>query len=41
MSEDDVIKRPGHITYEGRFNEDKDADRSVIPGYLTPPDINL
>ena len=27
MSEEDVIKRPEYIAYEGRFNEDKDADQ--------------
>ena len=37
MSEKDVIKRPEYIAYEGRFNEDKDADRSkLFQRYLTP-----
>lgn len=37
MSEEDVIKRPEYIAYEGRFNEDKDADRSkLFQRYLTP-----
>ena len=37
MSEEDVIKRPEYIAYEGRFNENKDKDRSkMFQRYLTP-----
>ena len=37
MSEEEVIKREEYIAYEGRFNEDKDADRSkLFQRYLTP-----
>ena len=37
MSEEDVIKRPEYIAYQGRFNEGKDADRSkLFQRYLTP-----
>lgn len=37
MPEDDVLKRPEYIAYEGRFNEDKDADRNLLfQRYLTP-----
>ena len=37
MPEEEVIKREEYIAYEGRFNEDKDADRSkLFQRYLTP-----
>ena len=37
MPEDDVIKKPEYIAYEGRFNEEKDADRNLLfQRYLTP-----
>ena len=37
MPEEEVIKRKEYIAYEGRFNEDKDADRSkLFQRYLTP-----
>ena len=37
MPEDDVIMRPEYIAYEGRFNEEKDADRNLLfQRYLTP-----
>lgn len=37
MPEEDVIKRAEYQEYEGRFNEDKDADRSkLFQRYLTP-----
>jgi hypothetical protein len=37
MSEEEVIKREEYMAYEGRFNEDKDADRSLLfQRYLTP-----
>ena len=36
MSKDDVIKKLEYIAYEGRFNEDKDSDRSkLFQRYLT------
>ena len=37
MAEEDVIKRPEYIAYEGRFNEEKDAERSkLFQRYLSP-----
>lgn len=37
LPEDDVLERPEYMDYEGRFNEDKDVDRSkLFQRYLTP-----
>ena len=37
MPEEEVIKRKEYMAYEGRFNEDKDADRGkLFQRYLTP-----
>ena len=37
MSEEEVLTREEYVNYEGRFNEDKDADRNkLFQRYLTP-----